>query len=74
MRVLGLKYIHLLTANKDATLRIDLKAYDPLYGKKNVTAYAIYGKFWIDDENSSYTLEEISDYTGKRSNNTSETD
>ena len=72
MRVLGLKYIHLLTANKDAILRIDLKAYEPPAGLKD-TGFAIYRKFWIGDVNSGYTLEEMSDYTGKQRNNTSET-
>ena len=67
MRVLGLKYIHLLTASKDAILRIDLKAYEAI-DRKNDTAFAIFRKFWIGDENSTYTLEEISDYTGKRIN------
>ena len=74
MSASGLKYIHLLTANKDAILRIDLEAFkiDDLLSYY-ITGYAVYGKFWIGDVLSNYTLEEMSDYTGKR-NNTSETD
>ena len=71
LSALGLKYIHLLTANNDAILRIDLKAYEAPDGK-NDTAYAIYGKFWIGNRLDSYYLEEMSDYTGKMSNNTIE--
>ena len=67
MCVLGLKYIHLLTANKDAILRIDLKAFEAI-DRKNDTAFAIFRKFWIGNVNSSYTLEKISEYTGKRIN------
>ena len=62
-----------MTANKDAMLRIDLKAYEAPAGK-NDTAYVVYGKFWVGNANSSYTMEEISEYTGKRKNNTSEPD
>ena len=73
LSALGLKYIHLLTANKDAILRIDLEAFEAP-NKRYDTAYAVYGKFWIGDVLSNYTLEEMSDYTGKRDNNTSESD
>ena len=62
-----------MTANKGAIMRIDLKAYEAPAGK-NDTAYAVYGKFWVGDALSNYTLEEISDYTGKRNNNSSESD
>ena len=70
MSALGLEYIHLLTANKKAIMRIDLRAFrdDPIARSEH--AYAEYGKFWIGDALSNYTLEEISDYTGKRNDYT----
>ena len=54
----------MLTRGKKAQLRIDLTAYEAPEGK-NQTAYALYDQFWIGDESSGYTLEEISGYSGE---------
>ena len=72
MSALGLEYVHLLTANKKAILRIDLRAFWDDNLVRNKRAYAEYGKFWIGDALSNYTLVEISDYTGEMNNNTSD--
>ena len=72
MSALGLEYIHLLTANKKAILRFDLRAFRSDDEAWNERAYAEYGKFWIGDALSNYSLEEISDYKGESNNNTSD--
>ena len=56
--------LYALTKNKQAKLRMDLKSFRAPRGK-NQTVYAMYDQFWIGDEASSYTLEEISGYKGR---------
>ena len=47
---LGNDNIHRLTTSGNTVLRVDLEAWD---GK---TAYSVYGKFVVDDENNKYRL------------------
>ena len=53
-------------------MRFDLRAFRSDDEAWNERAYAEYGKFWIGDALSNYTLEEISDYKGESNNNTSD--
>ena len=59
--LLGNDNIFALTNQKLYSARFDLK------DVQQTRRYALYDKFWIDDENSKYTLH-ISDYSGDASN------